>query len=247
MTRALTWNMKSRLLRDARQRAVVMWTSDLQRQSLKDNAIKCHGLSGFIHWSKLWKTDRQSASLIKLNGNVFLCITNTSLSGCFQPHFRGFGKALVVFCFRCYCVFKMYNMEMSRTTIWKYIFMPVGRKISCLLSKRGCKQDFWLKLWIPMDQFTLEMHATLLTSPLIFLVYSNKFLYSLSFGELQAVMHWNRSDEFEVAVSEWNLSLTSKKAKFLSWLICTASTGSLGAWDSPASLIWVLKNSAIDS
>lgn len=40
---------------------------------------------------------------------------------------------------------------------------------------------------------------------------------------------------------------TSRKAKFLSWLICTASTGLLGACERPASLIWALKNSAMDS
>lgn len=66
---------------------------------------------------------------------------------------------------------------------------------------------------------------------------------------LLAVMHLNRcSLFFSKEITEWNLyCLTSKKAKFLSWLICTASTGLLGAWDSPASLIWVLKNSAMDS
>lgn len=47
--------------------------------------------------------------------------------------------------------------------------------------------------------------------------------------------------------SEMKTGLTSKNAKFLSWLICTASTGLLGAWERPASLIWALKNSAMDS
>lgn len=47
--------------------------------------------------------------------------------------------------------------------------------------------------------------------------------------------------------SEIKTNLTSKNAKFLSWLICTASTGLLGAWERPASRIWALKNSAMDS
>lgn len=42
-------------------------------------------------------------------------------------------------------------------------------------------------------------------------------------------------------------TLTSRKAKFLSWLICTARTGLLGACESPARRIWALKNSAMDS
>lgn len=40
---------------------------------------------------------------------------------------------------------------------------------------------------------------------------------------------------------------TSRKAKFLSWLIWTARTGFPGAWIRPPSLIWALKKSIIDS
>lgn len=41
--------------------------------------------------------------------------------------------------------------------------------------------------------------------------------------------------------------LTSKKAKFLSWLICTANTGLPGAWVSPPRRIWALKKSIMAS
>lgn len=41
--------------------------------------------------------------------------------------------------------------------------------------------------------------------------------------------------------------LTSRKAKFLSWLICTASTGLPGAWVSPPRRIWALKKSIMAS
>lgn len=41
--------------------------------------------------------------------------------------------------------------------------------------------------------------------------------------------------------------LTSKKAKFLSWLICTAKTGLPGAWVSPPRRIWALKKSIMAS
>lgn len=40
---------------------------------------------------------------------------------------------------------------------------------------------------------------------------------------------------------------TSRKAKFLSWLICTARTGFPGAWVRPPRRIWALKKSIIDS
>lgn len=45
----------------------------------------------------------------------------------------------------------------------------------------------------------------------------------------------------------WTAGRTSRKAKFLSWLICTARTGLVGACERPASRICALKNSAMDS
>ena len=48
-----TWDVEGWLFGDPRQGSVVMWTPDLQRLALEDDAVKRHGLGGLIHGPEL--------------------------------------------------------------------------------------------------------------------------------------------------------------------------------------------------
>lgn len=48
-----TWDVERRLLRDPRQRSVVVRPADLQRLTLEDDAVEGHGLRGLVHRAEL--------------------------------------------------------------------------------------------------------------------------------------------------------------------------------------------------